>query len=161
MRYGYPGARHDVEAFAVAPDGDLVIVTKGRTPDILLFHVPAVDVARGLHADEFVRLSDGVRLPIVPDWDVGRATTGASVSPDGTVLAVRTYSEIYFYRWPVGALPEEAAPACLLGDHEPQGEAVAFWSAGRMLLTSETWSDAPGHLLAVRCPGVEAAGPYD
>jgi hypothetical protein len=161
FRYRYPGGRHDVEAFAVAPDGDLVIVTKGRTPDILLFHVPAAQVAGALHADEVVQLPGGVRLPIEPDWDVGRATTGASVSPDGTALAVRTSSEIYFYRWPVGATPEEAAPPCLLGDQEPQGEAVSFWSDGRILLTSETWSRRPGHLLAVRCPGVEAGWQND
>ena len=161
IRYGYSGTSYDVEAFAVTPEGDLVIVNKGRTLDILLFHVPAAEVERAIEADEVMQLSGGVRLPIEPDWRFGRVTTGASVSPDGDVLAVRTYTEIFYFRWPVGSSPEEIAPSCFLGMYEPQGEAVAFWTDGRLLVTSESWPDRPGHLLAFTCADVGTTGPYD
>lgn len=138
------------------------IVTKGRAPDIWLFQVPAAAASTAMESGDVLQLSDGVRLPIEPDFQVGRAATGAALSPDETVLAVRTYSEVYFFEWPLGptAEPLMAATPCFLGTYEPQGEAVAFWSVGRILVTSETWTEKAGHLLALECAGVTVPGPY-
>jgi hypothetical protein len=155
IRLGYSGNSYDVEAFAVTPEGGLVVVTKGRAPEIRVFHVSPQDVVSAVENDEVVQLLEGPRLPIEPKWDVGRVTTGASMSPDGSTLAVRTYSEIYFYHWPIEGEPEAAAPACFVGGLEPQGEAVAFWTGGRIMTTSESPGARPGHLLALRCQGVE------
>jgi hypothetical protein len=50
IRYRYPDGAHDVEGVAVDREGDLVFVTKGRTPDILLFELPASAVDAALRA---------------------------------------------------------------------------------------------------------------
>lgn len=151
LRYLYPDGSRDAEAVAVSPAGDLVVVTKGRASDIRLFRLEAARVRRAMADDEPVRLDAGVVLPLTPDWEVGRVVTGAGFRPDGSVLAVRTLSEIYFFAWP-GLT--EAAPPCFLGTREPQGEAVAWDVDGALLLTSETNMRGRGMLLRVRCRGV-------
>lgn len=148
LRYLYPEDSRDAEALAVSPSGDVVLVTKGRAPEILLFHLDAGAVRAAVESDEPLRLAPGHVLPIEPDWDLGRIVTGASFNPDGTVLAVRTLSEIYFFTWPgLG----EAQPPCFLGRREPQGEAVAWEPGGSLLLTSETNFRGPGALTRVWC----------
>jgi hypothetical protein len=148
LRYLYPSESRDAEAMAVSPTGELVIVTKGRAGNVMLFSIVAERVREAVADDEPLRLGPGIRLPIEPDWGVGRVVTGASFRPDGAVLAVRTLSEIYFYGWP-GL--EEAAPPCFLGKREPQGEAVGWEDRGSLLLMSETTSVGPGMLLRVWC----------
>jgi hypothetical protein len=152
LRYLYPDGARDAEGVAVAADGSVVVVTKGRVPEIRLFVIDGARVREAVATDTPVRLGAGVALPIVPDWDVGRVVTGAAFSPDGSVLAVRTLSEIYFYGWPD---LNEVAPPCFLGRREPQGEAIAWQDAGTVILTSETNGRGPGELLRVRCGGLQ------
>ena len=52
FRYRYPGAPEDAEAIAVLADGDLTIVTKGRTPTISFFGFSKVDIAKALTSNE-------------------------------------------------------------------------------------------------------------
>lgn len=148
LRYLYPAEPRDAEAIAVSPQGDFVVVTKGRASRILLFHLDPESLRAAVETDEPLRFAEGRELPIVPDWSVGRIVTGAAFRPDGEVLAVRTLSEVYFFNWP--ALTE-AAPACFLGTLEPQGEAVAWQPDGSLLLTSETTWQGPGMLTRIRC----------
>jgi hypothetical protein len=152
VRFTYPDGPHDVEALAVDPTGALVLVTKGRTPTIQLFEIAAPDVAAAVAGDRAVTLESGRILPIVPDWALDRVVTGASMDPAGTRLAVRTYTELYFFPWPLPD-PLPAAPAsCFLGDLDHSGEAVAWEGpGGALLLTSEADRFAPGTLLRVRC----------
>jgi hypothetical protein len=151
LRYLYPDGPRDAEAVAVAADGTVVIVTKGRAGEIRLFSIDPEAVRRAIRDDAPVQLDAGTRLPIEPDWDVGRVATGAAFRPDGGVLAVRTLSEIYFFGWPD---LDEVAPPCFLGRQEPQGEAIAWEPSGAILLSSETNARGPGRLLRVRCGGV-------
>jgi hypothetical protein len=44
----YPGPPEDAEAIAIAPDGDVTIVTKGRTPTISFFGFSKADIAKAL-----------------------------------------------------------------------------------------------------------------
>ncbi|MCG6955693.1 MAG: hypothetical protein LJF04_06850 [Gemmatimonadetes bacterium] len=154
LRFRYPDVAHDAEALAVHPDGGLVVVTKGRTPTILLYRLGKTEVADAVAADTLITLPPGVVMPIKPNRMRGRVVTGADFNPDGTVLAVRTYSEIYFYRWPIEDKPVEAYPTCFLGALEPQGEGVAFEQTDTLLLTSESVAVLRGALLRVRCGGV-------
>ena len=148
LRYLYPTESRDAEAVAVSPLGALVIVTKGRAGNMMLFSIVADRVREAIVDDEPLRLGPGTRLSIDPDWDVGRVVTGASFRPDGAQLAVRTLSEIYFYGWPD---LDDAAPPCFLGKREPQGEAVGWEDRGSLLLMSETTGAGPGMLLRVWC----------
>jgi hypothetical protein len=153
LRFRYPDVAHDAEALAIHPDGSLVVVTKGRTPTILLYRLGKTEVAEAVAADTVITLPPGLVMPIKPNWRIGRVVTGADFSPDGTVLAVRTYSEVYFYRWPIRGRPMEADTTCLLGALEPQGEGVAFAPSGALLLTSESAGGRRGALLQVQCGG--------
>jgi hypothetical protein len=151
LRYLYPEEARDAEAVAVAPDGMVVVVNKGRTGRVQLFRIAPEWVRQAVRDGVPVAMDAGVALPIEPDWDVGRVVTGAAFRPDGAVLAVRTLSEIYFFGWP-GL--DEVAPPCFLGRREPQGEAIAWEASGAILLSSETNARGPGELLRVRCGGV-------
>ncbi|MEK9501484.1 hypothetical protein WI372_10890 [Gemmatimonadota bacterium DH-20] len=151
LRFLYPARARDAEAVAVSPAGDFVVISKGRTGDIVLFHLEPEALRSAIESDAPVRFERGRGLGLVPDWPVGRVVTGAAFRPDGAVLAVRTLSEIHFFDWP--ALTE-AAPACFLGTLEPQGEAVTWDSDGALLLSSETSWKGPGMLTRVRCAGV-------
>lgn len=148
LRYLYPSQSRDAEGVAVSPSGELVIVTKGRAGNVMLFSIVPDRLREAVAEDEPLRLGPGTRLDIEPDWTVGRVVTGASFHPEGTVLAVRTLSEIYFYGWPDLS---EAAPPCFLGKREPQGEAVGWEDRGSLLLTSETTGMGPGMLIRVWC----------
>jgi len=151
VRFRYPDGSHDVEGVAVGPGGDLVLVTKGRTPDILVFDLPGAAVGAAMAADTVVELPAGRRLPIEPNWQIGRMVTGAAFSPDRATLAVRTYSEIWFFRWPLADDLHDTSTTCFLGELEPGGEAVDWEDATTLLLTSETSGAGQGQLTRVRC----------
>jgi len=78
--------------------------------------------------------------------------TGGAVSPDGSVVALRTYTDAYLFRAPDGdvvtALAGEPVRVPLPG--EPQGEAVALTADGTLLSASE--GGAPVHAV----PGATA-----
>ena len=78
--------------------------------------------------------------------------TGAALSPDGAHVVVRTYTELYvFATEPDGKLAPNPA-VCLLGALEPQGEAVDYLDATRLVLTSEAARGKSGIIHIVRCP---------
>ena len=154
VSFVYPDGPHDVEGLAMTPNGSLIVVTKERSGTPWLFQISAEDVASAVGRADPLTLAPGRRLPIeLNSWR--DQTTGASLNSRGDVLAVRTYSEIYFFRWPIADEPELAAETCHLGDLQRQGEAIAFRDDGRLLLTSET-TRRQGYLLTVRCAGVGA-----
>ncbi len=152
----YPDGPHDAEGLAITAAGDLIVVTKEREQATRLFDIPAVDIAAAIGGGGILTLGASRQLPIGPDPLAGRIVTGAALSPAGDVLAVRTYSEIYRFRWPIGDTPEQVAEACYLGTDEPQGESIAFRADADdwFVLTSESHVGEPGFLQAVRCgPG--------
>jgi len=153
VSFSYPDGPHDAESLALTADGALVVITKERSGTPWLFRISAEEVASAVVRGESLTLGPGRRLPIeLRSWR--DQTTGASLNWEDDVLAVRTYSDIYFFRWPISDEPEQAAEACFLGDLERQGEAIAFRSDGRLLLSSETTVWRRGYLQTVRCPGI-------
>ena len=139
----------------MTPGGDLLLATKGRRADRWLFQIPAGEVGRVAETGEVLTLGSSLPLPIRR----GARVTGASLNRDGSVLALRTYLAVYFYRWPPDAELLVAAPTCVLGRLEPVGEAVAFSADDRLFLTSESPGRQVGHLLEIECPGMEAWSP--
>ncbi len=140
-RLRYPGGqRPDVEALAVFPGGRAYLVTKSLLGGSLVYRVPKRPDAsrvRTLTRVGEIRL-DPTGTPGGPN-PVGQLTvTGAAVPRDGGLLAVRTYTDAYF--WPVRhgdvAAALRSRPTRVALPTEPQGEGVAI-AGGRLLLDTE------------------------
>jgi hypothetical protein len=145
LHYTYPDQSHDVEAMYVAPNGDVVLITKRPIQDrarrlrpALVFRVPAS--AWGTSDRAVAQLVDS--LPIVPGSVPFRLITDASLAPDAKHVAVRTYAQVYIFATDsvTGAVNHAIAPTVCdvtsLG--EPQGEGVTWANArGRLVFTSE------------------------
>lgn len=150
VRVEYPDRPHDVEALYVEPDGDVVLVTKGRRSGILTFRVPA----RSWTTGGAVRAERLDSLPIEPSLPIGRAVTDAAISSDGRTVVVRTYRELWFFSRAVdGHLTlDPARPVCDVTGLQRQGEAVDWWEGDRLVLTSERGSARAGTIVLVQCP---------
>lgn len=147
-RLTYPDGAHDAEALLVQRDGVPVIVTKevlvangiyrpagGAAVDDLASPGPTA-----LERVGQVRLgptsTPGGPVP------VGGSTlvTGGAVSADGTVAALRTYTDVYLYSAPDGDLVRAlttTTPVRVALPNQPQGEAIAFTPDGDLLAGSE------------------------
>ncbi len=154
FNFRYPRGPTDAEAIAVRANGDLTIVSKGRSGTIDFFDVAGVDIVRALSSGETLTARPSGNAGILPDQKIGRLVTAAAVSPDGATLAVRTYYEVYFYglvsdagqsRW------HDLGRRCALGDAEPQGEAIDYLDANTLILTSERSRGRPGAIHRLRC----------
>jgi hypothetical protein len=153
LRYVYADGPHDVEAMYVAPNGDILLITKrplaARAAILrpaLMYVLPESSWARRERVT--AQLVDSV--PIVPGSAPLRAITDAALSPDGRHLAVRTYAQIYVFSTDsgTGRVDHRVAPrVCnIIPLNEMQGEGVTWAdNAGRLAFTSEG-QGAPLHL---------------
>jgi hypothetical protein len=142
-----PGKRTDIEAMAVLPDGRIYLVSKGIRNEIELFRWPTP-----LREGAPVAL-ERVRRLAPEAAQVGDRVTGASASPNGRWVAVRTYAALAFYR--TEDLLGSGGPVAQL-DLEPlgetQGEAVSLADDGDVVLTSEGHGHhLPGTISHLRC----------
>ena len=154
FRFRYPREPEDTEALAVLPNGDVTIVTKGRTPTISFFGFSKADVARALMRGDVLTAVHEGDSGIKPDQGLGRWVTGAAMSPDGMTLAVKTYSEIFFYgveNGPKGRRWRDLKRPCFLNDLEPQGEAIDYLDAKTLVIASETTQTRRGLLHRLQC----------
>ena len=154
FRFRYPSQPEDAEALAALPNGDLTVVTKGRTPTISFFGFSKADVARALTSREVLTARFEGESGISPDQGLGRWVTAAAMSPDGTTLAVRTYSEIFFYTLEAGPKGDhwrDLRRPCFLGEVEPQGEAMDYLDENTLIIGSETSQGRQGVLHRVQC----------
>lgn len=145
----YPEGPRDAEALAVSGAGEVHILSKGRTSGVVLYrYPPPLRAGREVELERVWTIADEtVPLPV--------QVTGASRSPDGRWLAVRTYVALHLYR--VGedgslraVLAEAGVPLTDLG--ERQGEGVALRDDGLIALTSEGLpGDGPAPLSLLRC----------
>lgn len=140
-RLRYPDGAHDAEALLLAPDGTPYLVTK-EVLGVSGIYRPtvALDPADTVPMERVGELA--LQLTGSPGGPVGRAgqllVTGGAVSPDGTAIALRTYTDAYVWSLTgsdvVGSLAGEPVRVAL--PDSPQGEAIAFDAAGRSLLVS-------------------------
>jgi hypothetical protein len=149
----YPDGPHDAEGLAIDPDGNGMIVTKGRRGPILRYRIDRTHFLR-----DSVTLEPPDTLDVVPQFAIGRVVTGAAISPGGTRAALRTYTEVYLYRYgPRGVLIPDGAP-CWLGAADPQGEGIGFLDDDTLILTSESVPQRRGTVNRVRCPRSDRGG---
>jgi len=145
----YPDHPHDAETLLVDPiDGDLLIVTKEyQSPTSLVFRAPgslepgSTTTLEQVADIDFSALGSSVTIP--PDASAivqgaPNLPTGGDVSPDGSLLIIRTYGTVWVSLRPEGRPLWEAfhtttceAPSAI----ETQGEAIAFDADGRGYFT--------------------------
>src|SRR6267143_1702365 len=80
------------------------------------------------------------------------AVTAGTIRPDGRVVALRTYTEIYLFYPGVGGrlLPARERP-CNIAGLEIGGEAIDFLDDSTFVLTSEAGRSRPGTIDTVKC----------
>jgi hypothetical protein len=157
LQFQYEDRPHDVEAMYVAPNGDVVLITK-RPMIMRPRHYRQALVFR-LSSSLWGTKSLGVAalvdsLPIVPGSAPFRLITDAALSPDAKHLAVRTYSQVYIFATDslTGAVKHDVAPSVcdVTSLNEYQGEGVSWANdQGRLVFTSEG-RKAPLHI--ANCP---------
>ncbi len=146
LRVRYPDGPHDVEALAVAPDGEVYLITKGRNGPIRVYTIPADKVDK-----KSVTAHAGPILPLVPQRRLGRWVTGAAISPSGRRLVVRTYTELFFFGREADGSLRLDSPPCWLGVRQIQGEAVDFIDENLVVLTTESALGRAGMVARVDC----------
>jgi hypothetical protein len=132
----FPDGAHDAEALFVLPSGELFVVTKGRRSPIRLYRYPLPQ-----QPGETVVLERVRELFPEPDDSEDRVT-GATASPDGRWVGVRTARTLHLYRAAdlMGGGAAESTVVDLSALAEPQGEAVAIAEDGTVWLSSEAES---------------------
>jgi hypothetical protein len=146
LRIRFTDGPHDIEALAVDSAGTAHLITKGRSGRVLRYQVGLT--AWG--ASDSLVVSPADTLAIRPQPLVGRWVTGAALAPSGRRAAVRTLTEVYFFRTD-GSRWLLDGPPCRLAGLEPQGEAVGFLDEDQLVLTSEKGLVAEGVIHVVRC----------
>jgi hypothetical protein len=138
-RLRYPHGPVDAESLAVSPRGVAYVITKSPVGRSLAYEAPSSPghSVRTLRAVGEIAFSPtGTPGPFGP---IGQLTaTGAAISPDGRLLAVRTYTDAYLWRLgPAGvAAALGTRPVREPLPRQPQGEGIGF-SGGRLLIDSE------------------------
>ena len=142
-RLTYPDGKHDAEALLLDPAGTPYVITKSPLGAADVYRPAGPLASPGptpLQHVLTVRLNStdtsGGPVPGV----VGSVTvTGAAASPDGTAVALRTYTDAYLFPMVdgdvVGAF--SAQPVRVPLANEAQGEAIAFQPDGALVSASE------------------------
>ncbi len=144
----YEDGPQDVEAMAVGPRGEILLVTKGRRVPIHTYVISRLQLLAGRETIARSRVDPGIQRL----WMPGRWVTGGAISPSGKRVVLRTYTELFFYTYDEsGSLMPQGDP-CFIGTSEPQGEGVDFLDENTVILTSEMLPGRPGPITLVRCP---------
>jgi hypothetical protein len=142
-----PNGPRDIEAIFVLPGERVYFVSKGRNHPITVYRYPGTFKADSVVTlDEVQQLSEGPRFTT-------RQVTGASASPDGDLVAIRTYETVTFYRMTADTLASvDGGTLNLRTLREPQGEGVGLGPDGVVALASEVGpTGRRGSLALARC----------
>ncbi|MGH3520531.1 MAG: hypothetical protein ACRDQ7_24810 [Haloechinothrix sp.] len=141
-RLTYPDGPHDAEALLLDRSGVPHVVTKHALGQSEIYRP-----ASALRSPGPTPLEKVGEVTISPTTTTGGPVggtgtvlvTGGAVSADGTVIALRTYTDVYLYSAPDGdvlaALRRDPVRAAL--PNEDQGEAIAFEPDGTLLSAGE------------------------
>jgi hypothetical protein len=151
----YPDGAHDVEGVYVSPrDTALYLVSKGYRPGsaIRLYRVGRDAWSPKDSTNTIADATLVQSLDIRPNREAGRVITGAAIRPDGRVVALRTYGEIYlFYPGVGGRLSPARDRSCSVAGLSSAGEAIAFLGDSTFVLTSEASRRRAGSIHVVKC----------
>jgi hypothetical protein len=154
-RLTYPDGPHDAESLLLAPDGTPYIVTKEILGNSGVYRPASALVDGGTVAMAKVAAVN-FAVTGTPGGPVGRAgqlmATGGAVSPDGHLIALRTYTDAYL--WPLSGSDVPAAlahePVRIPLPAAPQGEAIAFTPDSTQLVVAG--EGLPGDVTTVTPP---------
>ena len=136
----------DAESIAVADDGSIIIMTKGRVGDVRYYQTPPAPTFGG----PMMELEPQGRL-LPPPRDRDDRATGAAFSPDGSTLYLRTYRRIYRYAWPAMSVVSPEDGFDIEDLDEPQGEGIDVLPDGTIVLTSEGGRGQPPVMRFIQC----------
>ncbi|MCL2535437.1 MAG: hypothetical protein FWE39_14855 [Nocardiaceae bacterium] len=147
-RLTYPDGPHDAETLLIQRDGVPLIVTKEVLVANGIYRPVGRTTIDGLASPGPTALERVGQVRLGPTGTpggpvpIGGSTlvTGGAVSADGTVAAVRTYTDVYLFSAPDGDLLRaltSTTPVRVALPNEPQGEAIAFTPDGDLLAGSE------------------------
>ncbi|MDH3297035.1 MAG: hypothetical protein OEM23_02845 [Gemmatimonadota bacterium] len=153
-RLVYEDGARDAESLAIdSRRSELVVVSKGRNGEIVLYAVPIA----ALHDDpaEPDTLRRVGRLPLPIGANSGQFVTAADLSPDASLLAVRSYTTLYLFPWEGSATFDSVtAPpwVSLIAAREAQGEGISWDVSGDgMILVSEGRRGIAPSVSQIRC----------
>lgn len=155
LQVRYPDGAHDVEGVYVSPrDSALYFVSKAYQPGTAI-RVYRVGREAWSPQDSTGKVADATlvqTLDIRPNREAGRVVTGAAIRPDGRVVALRTYGEVYLFHPGVGGRLSPARDrACSIAGIDIGGEAIDFLTDSTLVLTSEASRHGPGTINLVKC----------
>jgi hypothetical protein len=144
-----PDGPRDMESVFVLPREEVFFVSKGRNHAVTLYRYPPP-----------LRIGETVRLEAVQSFSdsrlsIPRQVTGADASPDGSLVVIRTYESLAFFRVAEGRLEAIAGGQVALRTlNEVQGEAVGLGPDGGVVLTSEGTMGRSATMVMLTCdPG--------
>jgi len=142
----YPDGAHDAEALVVTREGTLLLITKDPFGPAVVYRAGA---ERGVSPRTLVRVGP---LDLQTSLVTGRLVTGAALSPCDSILVVRTYVSLHFFRLNPGSVPVRlgSRSGITIPVVEPQGEGVAFDGVGALVLTSEHGQASRGTITRLR-----------
>ncbi|UCG85908.1 MAG: hypothetical protein JSW71_18675 [Gemmatimonadota bacterium] len=149
--FRYPDAPHDAEGLAVAPEGDIYIVTKGWDGTARLFVITREAVERAIQSSVTVTAAVEEDRSIETGGALPMLITGAAFSPSGKTMVARSYVGFYFFDRDDAGKLQPREQTCQLGYREPQGEGIDFLDEATLVLTSESLHGRPGTIHRVRC----------
>ena len=150
LQVRYPDRPRDVEAMFVDREGDVHLISKGRTDAFVHYRIPASAWGKRSVVAEVIGT-----LPIDRGGSLGQMVTDAAISPDGRRVAVRTYQEVFLFRLTERGVLLPAGTACSLGGLELQGEGIGWLDRDTLVMTSEGLLGVPGTISVGRCTGPE------
>lgn len=159
-RLTYPDGPRDSEAILVGPDGVPFLVSKEPLGPARVYRPEGEMTSPGPSPLEEVA-SVQLGPTDTPGGPIGRTgsslVTGGAMSPDGSVLALRTYTDAYLFKADRGKVASalRGKPVRIPLPNEPQGEAVALEPDGTLLSGSE----GGGPLTAIRGAAAELEAP--
>jgi hypothetical protein len=128
----YPDGPRDAEALFAHGSGDLYIVTKGRSDDVVLYRWPAPRPGE-------VAVLEPVRVLSARPRTGADRVTAATTTPDGRWVGIRTYGTLYLFSTDelVGSGAARPVRYDLSPLNEAQGEGLAMADDGAVWLSSE------------------------
>jgi hypothetical protein len=164
-RLTYPDGQHDTEALIMDKAGTPYLITKDILGEARVYRPSGPLASPGptnLEKVGTVKISetDTQGGPVGSFGSV--LVTGGASSADGSVVALRTYTDAYVYSAPDGDVPAalQRTPVRIPLPGEKQGEAIAFDPDGTLLSGSEGVGEPIRaiHGAAALAPSASAAG---